>query len=193
MTEQESLERAIHEEVGLCPYDPAWPELFEAERVRLLASLPGLLLEVQHIGSTAIPGMAAKPIIDIMIGVASMAVADLLMVPLIGAGYTTSAEFNATLVDRRWFMRHAEGRRTHHLHVMPLGGDEWRRRLRFREVLRASPALAGQYLQLKQQLASRYAGDREQYTDAKTDFVSSIADDIDSGPGVSCGPPRNKT
>lgn len=193
MTEQESLERAIHEEVGLHPYDPAWPELFEAERVRLLASLPGLLLEVQHIGSTAIPGMAAKPIIDIMIGVASMAVADLLMAPLIGAGYTTSAEFNATLVDRRWLMRHAEGRRTHHLHVMQLGGDDWRRRLRFREVLRASPALADQYLQLKRQLACRFAGDREQYTDAKADLCRPLPMTLTPDQAYPAAPPQNKT
>lgn len=75
MTESESLERAIHEEVALVPHDPLWPALFQAERERLMSLFPPQLLDVQHFGSTAIPGMPAKPIIDILAGVASLAVA----------------------------------------------------------------------------------------------------------------------
>lgn len=131
MTESESLERAIHEEVALVPYDPQWPSLFGTERERLMRLFPSQLLDVQHFGSTAIPGMPAKPIIDILAGVESMAVAESLVEPLLRSSYTTSAEFNATLADRRWFMRWADGRRTHHLHLVVLGRIEWRRRLRF--------------------------------------------------------------
>ena len=75
MTEQESLVAAVHEEVKLHPYDPAWPSMFAAERQRLLALLPGAILLVEHIGSTAVPGMLSKPIIDLLAGVESMALA----------------------------------------------------------------------------------------------------------------------
>lgn len=175
VTEEESLQLAIHEPVSLCAYNIAWPALFEQERERLLQRFPGLLLDVQHFGSTAVPGLAAKPIIDILVGVASMAVADSLIEPFTRAGYSSSAEFNQTLTDRRWFMRHAEGRRTHHLHMVVMGSAEWRRRLLFRDALRADAALAERYAALKRELALAHAADRECYTDAKSAFVASIA------------------
>lgn len=177
MTESESLERAIHEEVALVPYDPHWSALFTAERDRLLGLFPAQLLDVQHIGSTAIPGMAAKPIIDLMAGVESMAMADLLYVPLLDSGYTTSDAFNATLTDRRWFMRYANGHRTHHLHVVVHGSGIWHQRLSFRDALRADSALAKRYTRLKQKLAHQYRTDREAYSRAKSDFVLSIVGD----------------
>ncbi|WP_018507501.1 GrpB family protein [Thiobacillus thioparus] len=177
MREDESLERAIHEDVALCPYNPEWPFLFLAERERLFSLFPLLLLDIQHFGSTAIPGMSAKPIIDILAGVESMAVAESLVEPLLRSSYTTSAEFNATLTDRRWFMRWANGRRTHHLHVVVLGGTEWRQRLHFRDVLRSDPELANRYSLLKTELAVQHSTDREAYTRAKTEFVLSVARD----------------
>lgn len=178
MTESESLERAIHEEVALVPWDPLWPALFETERERLMRLFQSQLLDIQHFGSTAIPGMPAKPIIDILAGVESMAVAESLVEPLLRSSYTTSAEFNATLADRRWFMRWADGCRTHHLHLVVLGGDEWRRRVRFRDVLRSDSELAHRYALLKQELTVQHSADREAYTNAKTAFILSIVGDI---------------
>jgi len=177
VTESESLEQAIHEEVALVPYDPRWPSLFEAERARLVRLLPTQFLDVQHFGSTAIPGMPAKPIIDLLAGVESMAVADSLVEQLLNSGYTTSAEFNATLLDRRWFMRWSNGRRTHHLHIVVFGGDEWRRRLRFRDMLRIDAELAHRYAFLKKELAAQHGIDREAYTRAKSEFVLSVVGD----------------
>ncbi|MFY0989580.1 GrpB family protein [Halomonas sp. C05BenzN] len=174
MTDTESLERAIHERVMLVPSDPSWPARFDAERRRLLERFPAELLDVRHIGSTAIPGMPAKPIIDVMAGVVSMAVADTLFDPLLDFGYVTSLEFNAGLTDRRWFMRHANGRRTHHLHVVVHDGDLWRQRLAFRDALRGDPVLAARYAALKRELASRHHRDREAYTRAKGDFIRSL-------------------
>ena len=178
MTEAQSLTRAIHEDVVLCPYNPEWPTRFLAERERLLSMFPTQLLDVQHFGSTAIPGMPAKPIIDILAGVASMAMADALMEPLLQSGYTTSTEFNATLLDRRWLMRWADGRRTHHLHLVVLDGTQWRRRLHFRDALQASRELATGYAELKRQLAALHMADREAYTLAKTEFILSVACDV---------------
>ena len=112
MTDEESLQAAIHEQVQLVPYDPAWTRVFEAERSRLLSLCPGTFVAIEHIGSTAIPQMSAKPIIDLMAGVESLAGAETLSERLCESGYTTSAEFNASLSDRKWFMRWARGRRS---------------------------------------------------------------------------------
>jgi len=125
MTEHESLNRAITEAIVIVPYDPAWPAGFEAERRRLLLLAPGVFLGIEHIGSTAVPELAAKPIVDIMAAVPSMEAADRLLAVLCQNGYATSAEFNATLRDRRWLMRQFNGRRTHHLHLVLPGGRYW--------------------------------------------------------------------
>ena len=174
MNEAQSLQRAIDEPVHLAEYDPAWPARFKAERKRLLERFPAALIEVQHIGSTAIPGMPAKPIIDVMAGVASMAVADFLFEPILDHGYVTSVEFNAGLTDRRWFMRHANGRRTHHLHVVAYDGKLWHQRLAFRDALRTDAALAERYAALKRELALRHGTDREAYTRAKGEFIRCV-------------------
>lgn len=174
MTEAESLDRAIHEEVALHAFDPQWSVLFAAERDRLTSLFPRQLCGIEHFGSTAIPGMPAKPVIDILVGVESMALADALTTPLLAAAYTTSAAFNASLTDRRWFMRWSAGRRTHHLHVVVYKGDAWFSRLQFRDALRANNALAKRYAALKQALAAQHRADREAYTGAKTAFVLEV-------------------
>lgn len=174
MTDPESLQAAIHEEVTLRAYDPRWPGLFEAERERLLSLFPDDFITIEHIGSTAVPGLVAKPVIDILAGVASMAAARALVGPLCAEGYTASAEFNATLVDRQWLMRWAGGHRTHHLHLVVHGGELWTQRLRFRDALRADAALAARYAALKADLAARYPSDREAYTEGKAAFVRSV-------------------
>jgi len=174
MDEQASLLAAIHEDVVLQAHDPAWPARFAEERERLLGLGPDLFIDVQHIGSTAVPGLTAKPIIDLLAGVASMAVARGLAERVAGWGYTGSAEFNATLAERQWFMRHANGHCTHHLHVVVHGGPAWQDRLRFRDVLCADPGVAARYAALKQQLAQAHATDREAYTQAKETFVRRV-------------------
>lgn len=177
MTDAESLHAAIHEEVALQAYDAAWSDRFVAERDRLLALFPLIFVDIEHIGSTAVPGLMAKPIVDLLAGVETMAMARSLTEPLREAGYTTSAEFNATLTDRQWFMRCADGHRTHHLHIVVHGGPVWTRHLRFRDALRASPVFAARYAALKAELAVRHPTDREAYTSAKTAFVNSLSGD----------------
>ena len=173
MTDDESLQRAIHEDVALHAYNPQWPALFELERSRLLGLFPQIAA-LEHIGSTAVEGLSAKPVIDMMAGVASMETALLLAEPLCQSGYTASTEFNASLIDRQWFMRWADGHRTHHLHVVVHEGAVWQGRLKFRDALRGNAELAAQYLQLKQCVAIEHAQDREAYTRAKTAFVQSV-------------------
>jgi len=166
-----SLQQAIDETITIVPYDPAWPSRFEAERARLVELFRGQL-PVQHIGSTAVPGMPAKPVIDCMAAVASMDVADRDVERLCADGYTTSAEFNRTLGDRRWLMRHAAGRRTHHLHLVLHESPHLTDALRFRDALRADGELAKRYAELKQRLAAELGGDREAYTAAKAAFIA---------------------
>ena len=173
MTEEESLLAAIHENVKLHPYDPSWPSEFAAERQRLTSLLAGAFLEIEHIGSTAVAGMPAKPVIDLLAGVESLARAKSFAERICTSGYATSAEFNETLVDRMWFMRWADGHRTHHLHVVVHDSNVWREHLGFRDALRSSPPFAARYAALKYQLAARHATDREAYTNAKAEFIHS--------------------
>ena len=179
MNDHDSLNAAIDEGVTLQPYDPRWPGLFAAERDRLLLlapQLPARLVDIQHIGSTAVPGLVAKPVIDMLAGVESMVAAEALLAPLCANGYTTSMEFNASLRDRKWLMRWADGRRTHHLHIVVHSGAVWAGRLRFRDALRADPALAARYAALKAELAAKHPRDREAYTDAKSAFVQAASE-----------------
>lgn len=149
--------------------------MFETERTRLLSLFRNDFIEIEHFGSTAIPGISAKPIIDILGGVKTLASADELSTRLCEFGYTTSAEFNATLSDRKWFMRWAAGRRTHHLHVVVHGSEVWRERLAFRDRLRADAEAAARYESLKASLASKHRDDREAYTSAKADFTRTFS------------------
>lgn len=169
-----SLTQAIVEEISLAMHDSKWAAQFDAERVRLLDLLPGCFAAIEHIGSTAVPRLAAKPIIDILAGVGTIAEADALLEPLCALGYETSAEFNATLSDRRWMMRHALGKRTHHLHLLVFGSGEWNRQLQFRDALRADAAIAASYEHLKRDLAEQFRRDREAYTAAKAAFINEV-------------------
>ena len=168
----QSFGQAAHEPIQLAPWTSAWPAQYQRERDRLLSALPGRLVSIEHIGSTAVQGLAAKPVIDMVGGVTSMAVADALLDDLCALGYTTSVEYNAMLTDRRWLMRHANGRRTHHLHLVVFGSDAWRSRIAFRDALRADAALRQRYLELKQQLAAQHPTDREAYSRAKLPFIA---------------------
>ena len=174
LADEQSLVAAINEEVRLREHDSAWALAFDLERVRLHALSPGIFLGIEHIGSTAVAGLPAKPIIDILAGVASLEGVDVLIDRLCDNGYATSAEFNATLTDRKWLMRWRDGHRTHHLHIVEFGGTPWRDRLAFRDVLRSDPATARRYAELKADLAARHASDREAYTDAKAEFVRAV-------------------
>ncbi len=171
LDEAASLDAAINESVALHASDPAWTGVFEQERARLHALEPDTFVQIEHFGSTAVPGLLAKPVIDILAGVRTLAGVDDLVDRLCDNGYTTSREFNATLADRRWLMRWKNGHRTHHLHVVVHSGAAWNDRLDFRDALRRDPELAGRYAQLKLALAAQHRDDREAYTEAKAAFV----------------------
>ncbi len=163
------------EPVHIADADPAWALRGEQERDQLEALLARWLIEhVEHIGSTSIPGLAAKPIIDLQAPVTDLADPQ----PLVAALQQHGWHYVDPDLDqrpwRRFFVKVTEGRRSAHLHVMTLDSPRWRQQLIFRDTLRANPILVAEYAALKRALASEYARDREAYSAAKADFVESV-------------------
>ena len=164
------------DEIEIVPYDDRWPALYEDERTRLLPVLDRYgLIEIAHIGSTAVPGLAAKPVIDIAISLMSLDQVREQGVPELEAlGYLFWAENPDP--DDLFFVKdlppYAE-RRSHHLHIT-LSGERFDQRLRFRDRLRSDAAIAQRYAVLKQELATRFSSDREAYTRAKTEFILTL-------------------
>ena len=172
------------EPVEIHPYDPAWPEGFAAERERLLGLFGPGEARVEHVGSTAVPGLAAKPILDLLLGVGALAVVEARIPALEALGYEYIPRHEAIFPERRFFARPAPRPRprTHHLHAVVIGTPFWNDHLRFRDRLRAEPELARAYEALKRELAGRHREDREAYSEAKTDFVRSALDRTCGGP-----------
>lgn len=164
------------DEIEIVEYDPRWPALFEEEAERLRATLdPTFVIGLEHFGSTAIPGMVAKPIIDILIAVRSLSQARSTFVqPLEDLDYVFWADNPKT--DRLFFVKGMppyRERRTHHVHVVEPTPEPWQR-LGFRDYLRAHPKDARRYANLKQTLAVAHRDDREAYTNAKAAFIEDV-------------------
>ncbi len=154
-------------------YDTSWPAQFERERGRIAAALGEGTAGIEHVGSTAVPGLSAKPIIDILIGVRDLEVADECILPLVKLGYAYFPGPEDTMPERRYLDRRDEGD-SFHLHMVAQGGEFWQRHLAFRDYLRAHPETATEYDRLKRDLAERFRDDREGYTNAKGDFIRAI-------------------
>src|SRR3984885_13412236 len=164
------------DEVEIINYDPRWPILFDQEAKRLRATLdPSLIVGLEHFGSTAVPGLSAKPIIDILIAVRSLADAQASFVePFRNLDYVYWADNPKK--DRMFFVRGMPpfgSRRSHHVHVTEPHGEMWQR-LAFRDYLRTHPEEAGTYERLKRRLAAEHQADREAYTSAKSAYVESV-------------------
>ncbi len=166
----DAIWRDLTAEVTIVPYNPAWPLRYEEERDKITAALGDSIVEIHHVGSTAVPGLAAKPIIDIMIAVRQLGDAIECIGPLSDRGYAFND--HPQNVDRRFFRKGQP--RTHHVHFVAAGSTELRVHLAFRDALRTHPEWRDQYAALKYALADRYRNDRVQYTESKTDFVSRV-------------------
>jgi GrpB-like predicted nucleotidyltransferase (UPF0157 family) len=155
-----------------------WPRAFEAERDRLRAAVGSVALRIDHNGSTAVPGLAAKPVIDIQISVARLQPLDAYAAPLMTLGYVHVPHPDDAFAP--FFHRPAEWPHTHHVHVVEAGGEEERRTLAFRDYLRAHPSTAAEYEALKRRLAALHGGAnaaaRERYAEAKTVFVNQVVE-----------------
>jgi GrpB-like predicted nucleotidyltransferase (UPF0157 family) len=162
--------------ITIADYDPRWPELFESEKQRLWESLGHHIVHIEHIGSTAVPGLAAKPVIDMMVGVESLKVADAFcLLPIIDLGYEYVKGLEKKLPLQRYFRRdNSEGIRTHHIHLVEFGTDWWRHYLVFRDCLRSHVEARTAYENLKRELAQKDWESGLEYADAKTAFVEGV-------------------
>ncbi len=158
--------------IHIVPYDPNWVARFEDEKALLETLLaPWRRGPIEHIGSTAVPGLCAKPVIDVMVGVVSLTASEPAKAALHEAGYQY-AEYKTDVMH--WFCKPSFALRTHHLHLIPYRSPLWHDRLRFRDLLRADPALAAEYATLKLDLARKFEFDREAYTEGKSPFIARI-------------------
>lgn len=175
--------------IVIVEYDPRWPILFEEERVRLLATTSPLLMAIEHVGSTAVPGLAANPIIDIMGGVRDLGEVTRYVANLEGTGYEYVPQYEVHIPERRYFRKPRTGQspRTHHLHIVELTSTFWRRHLLFRDYLRTHPVALREYANLKRRLAVEYGDDGQGYTDAKGPFIESIVIRAGKTPGNAPG------
>jgi GrpB-like predicted nucleotidyltransferase (UPF0157 family) len=153
-------------------YSESWPVLFKAEAALLQTALePWLVAQIEHVGSTAVPGLGAKPIIDIMAPVQDLEASRQAIEAAQSVGY---CYYPYKPDQMHWFCKPTPAARTHHLHLIPWESRLWQERLAFRDALRKSPALAQHYGNLKLGLAAQYPLDREAYTEAKAPFIASV-------------------
>lgn len=159
----------------LCQHDPKWLETFEAERERLTAALRSRLFHIEHVGSTSVPNLLAKPVVDIAVAVGSTTEADLCIEPLQAFGY----EYRGLHGDderRRYYVLEREGRRMAQIHLYILPAAGWDQMLRFREVLRSNAAVREAYAREKLRIAEKVDWDKGAYSLAKGPFIESVLD-----------------
>jgi GrpB-like predicted nucleotidyltransferase (UPF0157 family) len=154
--------------VELVEHDPSWAKLFERERDTLAGVFGGEAAGIEHIGSTSVPGLCAKPIVDVLVGLRQLELSEQQVDAMHGLGYEFLGEYG--LAGRLFFRKHP---RTHHVHIVEHGGLHWERQLTFREALRSDSEERRRYDQFKRRLASE-GHTRETYTDLKTPFIREV-------------------
>ncbi|MEH2157776.1 GrpB family protein [Nostoc sp.] len=163
------------DEVNIVEYDPRWATLFTEEAERIWQALGNdLVVEIEHIGSTAVPGMAAKPVIDMMVGVRSLVDAKSAIPALESLGYVYWYEDPRP--GRMFFVKGMPPygkQRTHHIHIVEIESEFWERKL-FCDYLRKHPEEAKRYEALKRDLAASFQSDREAYTSGKNDYIRAL-------------------
>ena len=155
--------------VEVVPYNPDWPSMYRAEANILQTILGEVLFRIHHAGSTSVPGLHAKPIIDIVAEVRDLQKLDLLDDKMIEAGYTPKGEYG--IPGRRYYFKGPRDLDLYHVHAFLAGDSEVARMLLFRDYLRAHSSEALKYAKLKQELAIRFTWDTEKYTDSKETFI----------------------
>ncbi|MDF2770904.1 MAG: hypothetical protein K0S86_397 [Geminicoccaceae bacterium] len=156
--------------ITLVAYDSTWPLEFAAEAERIERACAGLPIRLEHIGSTAVPGLAAKPVIDILAGRPGNMSGDAYVAAFRQLGYEHKGAYG--IPGRNYFRRGSP--RTHHVHLVSWSSEFWRAHILFRDYLRAHPGVAREYETIKRELAGMSLQDKENYTDAKGPFIRSI-------------------
>ncbi|MFC2055420.1 GrpB family protein [Chloroflexota bacterium] len=180
-TREEKIARVVNEEVAVVQYDPRWLELFEQERRHLLSCLPtDLVKSIEHFGSTAVPGLPAKSIVDILVEVTSLDDTKQRIAPILeeqGYDYFWRPSFGDDIPPfYAWFIkRDKNGNRTHHIHMVESHFEHWDRLL-FRDYLIDNPDVAHEYSNLKMKLSNAHQNNRVAYTQAKSDFIRRVTE-----------------
>jgi GrpB-like predicted nucleotidyltransferase (UPF0157 family) len=156
--------------VRLMPHSELWHQLFAEEETQLRNAIGAQVAAIEHVGSTAICGLSAKPIIDIAVAMREITDAQKRVTQLEGIGYKSRGELG--IPGRQYFTKGAP--RTHHLHMVELGSDLWRSHLLFRDYLRLHSEVAKEYENLKMELARKYRENREAYTEGKANFIEGV-------------------
>lgn len=163
--------------VRILPWSDAWPEAFGHIRDALRAAFAPCAVEIEHIGSTAVPGLDAKPVIDVLVGVARLAEAEAAIPALAARGFAYVPKYERELPMRRYFVRDAGADTPRaHVHAVEIGSAIRHRHLAFRDALREDPALRDAYRALKLRLAREHADDKAAYTAAKGPFIRAVLD-----------------
>ncbi|MCF3650538.1 GrpB family protein [Synoicihabitans lomoniglobus] len=158
--------------IQIVAHDAQWVRLFLEEREALRRVLsPWLKGPIEHIGSTSVPGLAAKPIIDIMAAIGSLEESKG-SIPAVRSLDYLHAPYRAEVMH--WFCKPHPSDRTHHLHLVPYGSPLWAAQITFRDRLREDPNITAEYSALKQNLAASFRHDRERYTDGKSEFMARV-------------------
>ena len=160
--------------IRIAEYSTAWASLFAEEKRQIEIALGKESAIIEHIGSTSVVGLAAKPIIDIMIGLHDFSTANNLVPKIEALGYEYIQRYEDVMPFRRYFTKKRDGTSTHHIHMVACGGEFWERHLLFRDFLRENPATASEYAALKKKLASLEWNHMNEYADAKTDFIKRV-------------------
>jgi GrpB-like predicted nucleotidyltransferase (UPF0157 family) len=168
----ETTALSIENTIELTPYTATWPSKFRREKAALSRLLASHHARIEHIGSTAVKGSVAKPIVDIAIMLDTVEAVPQLVQPLAGMSYEYMGEFG--LAGRHFFVK--GNPREINLHVVDSSTDHWRRWIRFRDILRKNAEVRRQYQELKIALAGQYHFDREKYTAGKSDFINATID-----------------
>jgi GrpB-like predicted nucleotidyltransferase (UPF0157 family) len=167
-----SLDERYDPAVRIVEYDPAWPGMAAAEIARIAAAAGEAAVRIDHVGSTAVPGLAAKPIVDLQLSVADVDAPSLYVEPLEGLGYLFAADPGSP--DFQFFGLPAARPRTHHLHVCAEGSEDELRHLAVRDYLRSHPDEVSAYAELKRRLVARAPGDRLSYIEGKEEYVAAL-------------------
>ena len=158
--------------VFVVPFDPAWAERYRSEAEELARIIGENLIAIHHIGSTAIPGIVAKPIVDMLVVVRDIARVDALDAQMIARGYDPRGENG--IPERRYYVKGFQGQRSHHLHVYAEGSPQVARHLAFRDYLIAHSEQARAYSDLKVALAARFPEDARMYSEGKAEFIRDV-------------------
>lgn len=158
--------------VELSDYKSEWKQLYHIEEKIILSKIKKYVVDIQHIGSTAISNIISKPIIDILIGIKDFKELPNIIKILEESGYIYRPE--ASNNERCFFVRGTENSRTHHIHIVQWNSEEWNNKILFRDYLINHDEVAKEYCNLKKMLAEKYKYDRNNYTDGKSNFIKNV-------------------